>query len=120
MSKALGELQTPRFTGKTLGNRSAKSSTLVHSTIILRSCHSLTKIGTGTQSYTQMVVELLSPLDFNQKQEDVLAMRESNTGQWLLDNEKFKKWESGARRPLWCHGIRKGKSLCLIWCAFLD
>jgi len=60
----------------------------------------------------------LSPLDFNQKQEDVLAKTESNTGQWLLDNENYKIWGNGASGTWWCHGIRKGNPLCPILFAF--
>jgi len=118
MGKALGELQTPLFTGKILGNRSAKLSTLVRSATIVQFCHSSTEIGIGTTSHVQAVVEWLSPLDFNQKQEDVLAKTESNTGQWLLDNENYKIWGNGASGTLWCHGIRKGNPLCPILFAF--
>lgn len=34
---------------------------------------------------------------------------EEGSGKWLLMSDKFKDWESGHRRLLWCSGIRKSE-----------
>ena len=52
------------------------------------------------------IADWLSPLNFFQKQIDVLNRRHPGTGQWLLDSSEFRDWLSGAEQTLWCHGIR--------------
>jgi hypothetical protein len=47
----------------------------------------------------------LSPLNFCTKQKDFFARRQEGTGNWLLENDKFKQWLDGTRRTLWCPGI---------------
>ena len=47
----------------------------------------------------------ISPLDFIVKQEEVFAVHEPGTGQWLLDSSAFRKWIDGAIQVLWCYGI---------------
>ncbi|KAH0538021.1 hypothetical protein FGG08_005382 [Glutinoglossum americanum] len=51
------------------------------------------------------IADWLSPLNFIQKQSDVLDRRHPGTGQWLLDSDMFRDWLSGAEQTLWCRGI---------------
>jgi hypothetical protein len=51
------------------------------------------------------IADWLSPLNFFQKQSDVLSRRHPGTGQWLLDSGESRDWISGAEQTLWCRGI---------------
>ncbi|KAJ7270190.1 ankyrin repeat-containing domain protein [Mycena rebaudengoi] len=53
----------------------------------------------------EKIIESLSPLNFFPRQEHILSTRQSGTGEWLLNNEKFVRWKLGQRKVLWCHGI---------------
>jgi hypothetical protein len=52
------------------------------------------------------VLRWLSPLDFRTTQIDTLSRRQEGTGQWLFEGQAFQDWLCGARRTLWCSGIR--------------
>jgi hypothetical protein len=51
-------------------------------------------------------LDWLSPLNFFPRQQDISQVRAKGTGEWLLADPVFKKWESGSGSTLWCHGIR--------------
>ncbi|KAI9888557.1 MAG: hypothetical protein M1814_006827 [Vezdaea aestivalis] len=56
----------------------------------------------GRASY---VLDWLSPLDMHQKQLDILAKRDGNSGQWLLEHADFLEWAANDRGSvLWCPG----------------
>lgn len=47
----------------------------------------------------------VSTLDFHSKQKHAYSKRHANTGQWLLETERFKTWFEGKGSPvLWCPG----------------
>ncbi|EGO28663.1 hypothetical protein SERLADRAFT_459329, partial [Serpula lacrymans var. lacrymans S7.9] len=48
-----------------------------------------------------------TPLNFRQKHSDVYGSRREGTGDWVLDDEKFKEWIRGDTnsKTLWCPGI---------------
>jgi hypothetical protein len=50
----------------------------------------------------------LSPLDFPQRQSEILQSWQARTGEWFLQNTKFKDWEEveDDHRKLWCPGHR--------------
>jgi hypothetical protein len=48
----------------------------------------------------------LSPLNFSTKQSDFFRRRQEGTGEWLLEDDVFKKWLDGTERILWCPGLR--------------
>ncbi|KAJ6506847.1 ankyrin repeat-containing domain protein [Mycena sanguinolenta] len=50
------------------------------------------------------IIEWLSPINPFQRQRDIFSTLEPGTGEWLLEDPKFKAWEAGSK-PLWCHGI---------------
>ena len=50
----------------------------------------------------------LSPLNFQQRQRDVLAQRLAGTGEWILEADEFKRWKDGpGGGVLWCPGFRE-------------
>ncbi|KAJ7453109.1 hypothetical protein FB451DRAFT_1565664 [Mycena latifolia] len=51
------------------------------------------------------IIEWLSPLNFFLRQADIFSTRQPGTGEWLLNDELFKKWKSGAGNTLWCRGM---------------
>ena len=49
----------------------------------------------------------LSPLDFHERQQDILSARHPATGLWFLEHKKFINWRLAAAdvpRGLWCIG----------------
>jgi hypothetical protein len=52
------------------------------------------------------MVDWLSHLDLDLKQSDLYETREEGTGEWLLEEPKFKEWLDGNHRVLWCAGDR--------------
>ena len=53
------------------------------------------------------ILKSLSKLNFLDKQRDVFAKHQEDTGQWLLRTEKFQQWfNSQQSSTLWCPGIR--------------
>ncbi|KAJ7795316.1 ankyrin repeat domain-containing protein [Mycena olivaceomarginata] len=58
------------------------------------------------------IIEWLSPLNFFLRQQDISKTRQQGTGEWLLDDPKFKGWKSNPGQVLWCSGIPgAGKSV---------
>ena len=58
----------------------------------------------------QEILTWISNLSFEKKQVDTLSKRHPGTGQWLLDNDRFKAWRNGVEgspSALWCPGIRR-------------
>ncbi|KAK7031984.1 ankyrin [Favolaschia claudopus] len=53
------------------------------------------------------IIEWLSPLNFFIRQQDISRTRQPETGDWLLNDPKFKEWELGKGGVLWCSGIRE-------------
>ncbi|KAJ7303829.1 ankyrin repeat-containing domain protein [Mycena albidolilacea] len=51
------------------------------------------------------IIEWLSPLNFFLRQQDISKTRQQGTGEWLLDDPKFKGWKSNPGQVLWCSGI---------------
>ncbi|KAJ7818834.1 vegetative incompatibility protein HET-E-1 [Mycena olivaceomarginata] len=51
------------------------------------------------------IIEWLSPLNFFLRQQDISKTRQQGTGEWLLDDPKFKSWKSNPGQVLWCSGI---------------
>ncbi|KAJ6521474.1 hypothetical protein DFH09DRAFT_215646 [Mycena vulgaris] len=51
------------------------------------------------------IIEWFSPLNFFLRQADIFNTRQPGTGEWLLQDELFKRWRSGAGRTLWCRGM---------------
>ena len=60
----------------------------------------------STERKKQQVLQWLSPLDFRSKQLDILSRRTPSTGEWLLEEDKFKSWVDGSGSSLlFCSGI---------------
>ncbi|KAJ7839843.1 ankyrin repeat domain-containing protein [Mycena olivaceomarginata] len=58
------------------------------------------------------IIEWVSPLNFFLRQQDISKTRQQGTGEWLLDDPKFKSWISNPGQVLWCSGIPgAGKSV---------
>jgi hypothetical protein len=53
------------------------------------------------------MIEWMSPLNFFQRQADILSNWQPGTGNWLFHNAQFKDWESSTGSVLWCRGIRE-------------
>ncbi|KAJ7763625.1 hypothetical protein DFH07DRAFT_693959, partial [Mycena maculata] len=51
------------------------------------------------------IIEWLAPINFFQRQADISRARQPGTGGWLLEDGRFKQWEAGSQRILWCRGI---------------
>ncbi|KAJ7094770.1 hypothetical protein C8R44DRAFT_951374, partial [Mycena epipterygia] len=51
------------------------------------------------------IIEWYSPLNFFLRQADIFNNRQPGTGQWLLEHDLFKKWESGTTNRIWCCGM---------------
>ncbi|EGN97633.1 hypothetical protein SERLA73DRAFT_30563, partial [Serpula lacrymans var. lacrymans S7.3] len=47
----------------------------------------------------------LSPLNFRQTQSDIYGLRREGTSEWALNDPKFKDWQCGEVKTLWCPGI---------------
>jgi hypothetical protein len=50
-------------------------------------------------------MEWLSPTDFPAQQHDIITRRQEKTGDWLIDDPKFKRWLQGSDKMLFCPGI---------------
>ena len=54
------------------------------------------------------ILRWLSLDDFDETHERYFQKKFKNTGQWLLDDHRFKNWRGGVQSSLlWCHGARK-------------
>lgn len=54
----------------------------------------------------QKVRNWLSTFNFWATQNDTFKERQSETGEWLLIDEKFQSWIRGETKYLWCPGGR--------------
>jgi hypothetical protein len=55
----------------------------------------------------QDIADWLSPATFDEKQYRVFSQHTPGTGEWLLNEPKFKTWLQGKTKLLWCYGNRK-------------
>ncbi|KAJ7071874.1 hypothetical protein B0H15DRAFT_793167, partial [Mycena belliarum] len=53
----------------------------------------------------QKIMDWITPLNFFQRQADILTAWQPGTGQWLLSDACFKCWESKGQQVIWCHGM---------------
>ncbi|KAJ7755259.1 hypothetical protein B0H16DRAFT_732523 [Mycena metata] len=53
----------------------------------------------------KQIMDWITSLNFFQRQADIFSLWQPGTGQWLLSNPKFYKWESVPGQILWCRGI---------------
>ncbi|KAJ7814599.1 hypothetical protein B0H14DRAFT_2375859 [Mycena olivaceomarginata] len=58
-----------------------------------------------TASERDKIIEWYSPLNFFQRQADILNTRQPGTGEWLLESDLIKEWKSVAGKRVWCRGI---------------
>ena len=65
---------------------------------------------TKEQAYEmrKKILTWLSPDDFEGTHQGHFKKRFENTGQWLLNDLRFRDWKDGTKSSLlWCHGARK-------------
>ncbi|KAJ7499628.1 hypothetical protein FB451DRAFT_958530, partial [Mycena latifolia] len=60
------------------------------------------------------IIEWYSPLNFFLRQADIFSTRQPGTGQWLLEDARFKAWISGTEKILWCRGMPGGGKTVLV------
>ncbi|EGN99623.1 hypothetical protein SERLA73DRAFT_106266 [Serpula lacrymans var. lacrymans S7.3] len=53
----------------------------------------------------QRLADWLCPLNFPQRQSEVNEMRREGTGEWILNDDTFRRWHKGDLKTLWCPGI---------------
>lgn len=53
----------------------------------------------------QKLLDWISPTDFQTRQDDALARKEDDTGQWFLDSPEFNRWVGGPKQILFCPGM---------------
>lgn len=51
------------------------------------------------------ILDWLTPIDYAAQQSDFINRRQAETGQWLLNSEKFKAWMETDNQTLFCPGI---------------
>ncbi|PVH90366.1 hypothetical protein DM02DRAFT_500703, partial [Periconia macrospinosa] len=51
------------------------------------------------------ILDWLTPVDYGPQQSDYIRKRQTGTGQWLLDSEKFQTWLKTNKQTLFCPGI---------------
>lgn len=76
---------------------------------------STSKIGEdlkGTEQARKEIVNWISQIKFEVKQDEVFSARQEGTGEWFLKNPDFQAWLDGkdARPVIWCPGIRRRDS----------
>ncbi|KAJ9235265.1 hypothetical protein DTO169E5_6231 [Paecilomyces variotii] len=54
---------------------------------------------------TRQILEWLTPLNFDDIQNDLLGRRQEGTGLWFLNSEEFTQWMSQPKQTLFCPGI---------------
>ncbi|KAL9049918.1 MAG: hypothetical protein Q9162_006945 [Coniocarpon cinnabarinum] len=60
---------------------------------------------TQAQQQHVLVMQWLSPTDFDAQQHDIISRRQDGTAQWFLNSPEFKKWFQGSCKTLFCPGI---------------
>ena len=58
-----------------------------------------------TTEQTRQVLEWLTPLNFDDYQNDLLVRRQEGTGLWFLNSEEFMQWMNEPNQTLFCPGI---------------
>ncbi|KAJ7130172.1 hypothetical protein C8R44DRAFT_774980 [Mycena epipterygia] len=53
----------------------------------------------------ERIIKWLTSLNFFQRQAAISDARQPCTGRWLLEDRRFKEWESGSGKILWCRGM---------------
>ena len=67
------------------------------------------------------ILQWLSPGDFEETHERHFKKRFGNTGQWLLDDSRFRNWRDAAQSGLlWCYGARKSYLVIIIYLLIVD
>jgi hypothetical protein len=62
----------------------------------------------GKEKKSTTILEWLSSIDMQPKQQDILSRRHGNTGEWILKNESFNDWmHNDSVNFLWCPGGRE-------------
>ncbi|KFY17886.1 hypothetical protein V492_00310, partial [Pseudogymnoascus sp. VKM F-4246] len=51
------------------------------------------------------ILDWLTAIDYAPQQSDIIGRRQAETGQWLLDSEKFQIWLNTEKQTLFCPGI---------------
>ncbi|KAJ7487830.1 ankyrin repeat-containing domain protein [Mycena latifolia] len=51
------------------------------------------------------LIEWFSPLNSFPRQAEIFSSRQPGTGEWLLEDSRFKAWKSSPGGTIWCHGI---------------
>ncbi|KAJ7806463.1 hypothetical protein B0H14DRAFT_2381890, partial [Mycena olivaceomarginata] len=51
------------------------------------------------------VINWFSPINFFTRQADIFGAREPETGEWLLLDDRFKRWKDSPGQILWCPGM---------------
>lgn len=54
-----------------------------------------------------IILGSLTPLQVTTAHENISKRPEQGSGRWFLTSSKFRSWQSGAYKLLWCPGIRK-------------
>ncbi|KFY22155.1 hypothetical protein V493_06811 [Pseudogymnoascus sp. VKM F-4281 (FW-2241)] len=67
----------------------------------------ISKVYDGQQRITTekeflKVLDWLSPLTFEAKQDDIFERRQAGTGEWFLQSNEFQNWLLGSLNCLWC------------------
>jgi hypothetical protein len=60
----------------------------------------------STEKERMRIIDWLSPINFFPRHAEIARVRQKETGGWLLADPRFKRWQSGSQRILWCPGIR--------------
>ncbi|KAJ7266802.1 hypothetical protein C8J57DRAFT_1718035 [Mycena rebaudengoi] len=58
-----------------------------------------------TAEERKKIIEWISLLNFFQRHDDISCARQEGTGLWLLEEDKFTDWVSGAGAIFWCYGM---------------
>ncbi|KAJ7218326.1 hypothetical protein C8J57DRAFT_1537494 [Mycena rebaudengoi] len=53
----------------------------------------------------EKILDWYSPLNFFQRQEEILKTRQRDSGGWFLADKSFKRWKAAEGKILWCCGM---------------
>jgi Cdc6-like AAA superfamily ATPase len=59
----------------------------------------------GEDQERQTIIDWLTPLNYAPQQNDLIALQQEGTGQWLLKSAEFNSWLEQANQTLYCPGI---------------
>ncbi|KAJ7291196.1 ankyrin repeat-containing domain protein [Mycena rebaudengoi] len=57
-----------------------------------------------TDTEREKIIDWLSPANFFLQQEAIFGRRQAETGEWLLEDDRFKRWKTGSGGILWGRG----------------